>query len=455
MVNFAAHIQRYQWLIIGLALMMVQSMPLAGKVVGIIGLCVIAMTNHAVLLIVVAATTPLYLMPVTLTDTAAIPLHEIVWGIAILAWVGTRWRQQQAIVSWMRHDRWVGALLGCAVLAVVWALPEGRGEALRWLRWLVVEPIIWYLCVRTALHHRLLHPHQLIQGMMISAGVVAGIGTLQAIGYDIVPLLGQKRAFSENVISTGNIIRVASVYGHPNNLALFLERIWPFAFIALLVPQLRSRAISVVAILCAIGLLLSFSRGAWLAAGCATLFIAMRYYGIPFIRPQPRIVFGLALVALAATLFALLTRGASVGSIDARMLLWYESITWLQQRPWGLGLGQFYFYHNPEYGHSIIHASLIGTSEQYAAHPHNLILDVWLNLGLWGLIVVAVLVGHALRRSLAFNQSTWWAVAAGMMLITALIHGLVDQFYFVSDIAYCFWFAFSIIDVDTSTDTPL
>lgn len=79
MVNFAAHIQRYQWPLIGLALIMVQSMPLAVKVVGIIGLCVIALTNHAVLLIVVAATSPLYLMPVTLTDTAAIPLHEIVW----------------------------------------------------------------------------------------------------------------------------------------------------------------------------------------------------------------------------------------------------------------------------------------------------------------------------------------------------------------------------------------
>jgi len=195
MVNFAAHIQRYQWPLIGLALIMVQSMPLAVKVVGIIGLCVIALTNHAVLLIVVAATSPLYLMPVTLTDTAAIPLHEIVWGIAILTWVGTRWRQQQAIVSWMRHDRWVGALLGCAVLAVLWALPEGRGEALRWLRWLFVEPIIWYLCVRTALHHRLLHPHQLIQGMMISASAVAGIGTLQALGYDIVPLLGRHTVY--------------------------------------------------------------------------------------------------------------------------------------------------------------------------------------------------------------------------------------------------------------------
>ncbi|MFM7679223.1 MAG: O-antigen ligase family protein [Roseiflexaceae bacterium] len=455
MVNFAVHIQRYQWPLIGLALIMVQSMPLAVKVIGVIGLCVIAVTNHAVLLIVVAATTPLYLMPVTLTDTAAIPLHEIVWGIAVLAWVGTRWWQQQPIVAWMHHDRWVGALLGCAVLAVLWALPEGRGEALRWLRWLFVEPIIWYLCVRTAMHHRILHPRQLIQGMMISAGAVAGIGMLQALGYDIVPLLGQKRAFSANIISTGNIIRVASVYGHPNNLALFLERIWPFAFIALLVPQLRSRAIAVVGILCAIGLLLSFSRGAWLAAGCATLLIAIRYYGTQFIRQQPRIVFGLVLVALSATLVALLTRGASVGSIDARMLLWYESITWLQQRPWGLGLGQFYFYHNPEYGYSIIDASLIGTSEQYAAHPHNLILDIWLNLGLWGVVVVAVLVGHALRRSLSFHQPTWWAVAAGMMLITALIHGLVDQFYFVSDIAYCLWCAFSIIDVDTSTDTPL
>lgn len=455
MVNFASRVQRYQWPLIVLALILVQSAPLVIKVLGIIGLGVVAVASPVALLGAVAATTPLYLMPVAITGSAAIPLHEIVWVIAILAWGVTRWRQQQAVVVWMPRDRWVAALFASAMLAVVWALPEGRGEALRWLRWLFIEPIIWYLCVRTAMHHRLLAPFHLIHALMISACVVAGIGLLQAVGYDLVPLLGEKRAFSDNIISTGNIIRVASVYGHPNNLALFLERIWPFAFVAVLIPQLRTRTMFVVVLLCATGLLLSFSRGAWLAVTCVTLLIGVRYYGTTFIRTQPRIVAGVVVAALVGTLFALLTRGASVGSIDARMLLWYESITWLQQRPWGLGLGQFYFYHNPEYGYSIIDASLIGTSEQYAAHPHNFILDLWLNLGIWGLGIGVVLVWQALRRSLPLQQTRWWAVAAGMMLVTALIHGLVDQFYFVSDIAYCFWLAFSIIDVDTATDSPL
>lgn len=94
MVNFASRVQRYQWPLIVLALILVQSAPLAIKVLGIIGLGVVAVASPVALLGAVAATTPLYLMPVAITGSAAIPLHEIVWVIAILAWGVTRWRHQ-------------------------------------------------------------------------------------------------------------------------------------------------------------------------------------------------------------------------------------------------------------------------------------------------------------------------------------------------------------------------
>jgi O-antigen ligase len=261
--------------------------------------------------------------------------------------------------------------------------------------------------------------------------------------------LGSKRAFSDNVISAGNIMRVASVYGHPNNLGLLLERIWPFALVCVLIPQWRSRTTLVWLGLCAVGLLLSFSRGAWLASGLATALICAWLFGATFIRRNPWLLVVIAAIGIGGILLTLLTRGTSTGSFDARILLWQESMTWLQQRPWGLGLGQFYFYHNPEYGHSIIDASLIGTSEQYAAHPHNLVLDMWLNLGPWGGIVVAILLWRAWQRSLHTNHTHWFALAAGVMLVVACVHGLVDQFYFVSDISYYFWMAICIIDVDT------
>ena len=158
---------------------------------------------------------------------------------------------------------------------------------------------------------------------------------------------------------------------------------------------------------------------------------------------------------LAVAAGALLARGTNVGSLDARVLFWYESLTWLQQRPWGLGLGQFYFYHNPEYGHSIIDPSLIGTSEQYAAHPHNLFLDLWLNLGPWGLLVVGVLVVRSWRQSILAPQASWAAITAGIVVVATVAHGLIDQFFFVSDLIYCFWFCLVLIAVDREPVTRL
>jgi O-antigen ligase len=133
--------------------------------------------------------------------------------------------------------------------------------------------------------------------------------------------------------------------------------------------------------LCAIGLVLSFSRGAWLAAVLASALLVLVNQGAHLLRQKPWLMLVAVSVGLIVAAGALLARGTNVGSLDARVLFWHESLTWLQQRPWGHGSGQFYFYHNPEYGHSIIDPSLIGTSEQYAAHPHNLFLDLWLNLG--------------------------------------------------------------------------
>lgn len=455
MVAIQTILHRYRWPLIGIALVLVQCAPLAIKIIGVAILCMVALSHSTLLLIATIATTPLYLIPVSLTATAAIPLHEIVWGVAVTSWVVTQWRQRQPIVTWARHDVWAGALLVSAGITMLWALPEGRGEALRWLRWLFIEPIVWYLCVRTALRTQQLQTQQLVHGMLMSAGIVAGIGILQACGADIVPWLGAKRAFSDNVVSTGNIIRVASVYGHPNNFALFLERIWPFALISVLIPHWRTRFTITVAVLCAVGVLLSFSRGAWLACGLATVLLGLWVYGATLIRQKPWILMGIIGLGVVGITVTLLTRGTSAGSFDARVLLWKESLAWIQMRPWGLGLGQFYFYHNPEYGYSIIDASLVGTSEQYAAHPHNVILDLWLNLGPWGVVIVAVLLWQAWRKSLAQSHNAWVAVAAGVMLIAASIHGLVDQFLFVSDIAFCFWWALCMIEVDTAPHTRL
>lgn len=343
--------------------------------------------------------------------------------------------------------------MGSATLTLAWAVPEGQSEALRVWRWLIIEPIIWFGLVRYA-RRTGFEMHQIQRGLVLAGTIVAGLGVLQFVGIDVVPWLGSKRAFSDNVVATGNIRRVASVYGHANNLGLFLERVWPFALVGILGmrPQLNMRWVSVGVI--ALGIVCSFSRGAWLGVALATFLMVLWQIQQRRAMPMIRVFMGMLIVGGALTVVALMTRGGSVGSIDARWLLWQESVTWLMQRPWGLGLGQFYFYHNPEYGRSIMDASLIGTSEQYASHPHNVVLDTWLNLGPTGVIALCGMLVHLVRRSMIRGGNNVGIRAAGVMLVATFVHGLVDQYWFVVDLMYCFWCAGAII-LDDSVDTPV
>jgi len=447
------YVQQYSWWMAGVAVLCLTMGPLPIKIVGVVLMACVAWYHPAIPLALVPATAPLYLIPMAVSATAAIPIHEVILIIVTPFWLTHVWRERHTI--WRPSDLWVALLLISATLSIAWALPEGRGEALRTWRWIIVEPVWWLVLMRHAIATQRITIARLIQVMAVAGGIVAGIGALQFIGVDLAPWLGQKRSFSDNVVATGNIRRVASVYGHANNLGLFLERIWPWALAALVVPAWRWRGAWPVAISVAIGLLLSFSRGAWLATALASgLFVAV-YAGASTLRRRPWLIPSAMSVGIALVAVALLARGGEGGSIDARLLLWQESVAWLQQRPWGLGLGQFYFFHNPEFGHSIMDARLIGTSEQYAAHPHNLVLDMWLNLGPAGLIAIGAIIiaqlRHALRPPLTISART----LAAITLVAMLAHGSIDQFFFVSDLVYCFWLMILVIQVDTDQATPL
>lgn len=450
--QLSAYLRTYRWPLVALSLLSIQALPLWAKGIGLALLIVLVWQEWHIGVVLVPITAPLYLIPVAITERAGVPLHEIVLLVTVAcAGIGFI-RQRNWPWQWHPFDAWIVLLLASATISMIWVVPEGRGEALRVWRWLIVEPVIWLLCARHALMSGAMS-QWLQRGMIVAGVVVAGLGVLQFVGFDLVPLLGDKRAFSENVVATGNIRRVASVYGHANNLGLFLERVWPLAVIGVLGmrPQLNVRWLAVGVL--ALGILFSFSRGAWMGVALATGLLVVWHLqqrrAIPFVR-----LVGALLIAGSALVFvAVLTRGDSIGSIDARWLLWQESVTWLWQRPWGLGLGQFYFYHNPEYGRSIMDARLIGTSEQYASHPHNVVLDTWLNLGVVGVIVLGGMIWHVVRRSLVYGSSHLTIRAAGVMIVAAFVHGMVDQFWFVTDLMYCFWVAVALI-LYTKVDMP-
>jgi putative inorganic carbon (HCO3(-)) transporter len=211
-------------------------------------------------------------------------------------------------------------------------------------------------------------------------------------------------------------------------------------------------------LVCLGGILVSFSRGAWLGTLAALAVLALpalraRFGG----RAAPALV-GLGVVLAALAGLGLTVRGdVAGGSTPIRLLLWREAVGYIRLHPLGIGLDQFLQYHNPNSGRSLIDQSLIGTSEQYAAHPHNLLLDTWLRLGPLGLAAFGWLLVRFFSAGRARLRDPV-ALGALAAITAALVHGLVDNFYFVPDLALTFWLLLALVELSaqpTAGDAPL
>jgi O-antigen ligase len=464
-------------------------------------------------LLFVPLTAPLYLIPALIPGIRAsgflLPLHEVVLlgvaGATLARWLWSRRGRIEVRPAPQPSQitghvlQWAPQLLfllagGLGVLIAV-----ERGPALREFRWLIAEPLLFYALVhffdrRSPITH---HPsptiHHLIKALILAGAIVAAVGLLQFVGLDLAWIFGTKTtsAFAENTVADNGVLRVTSVYGNPNNLGLALGRIWPLAAALALVnsrtwPTARAQpsilhsnpvpdhaekskipillSLSVVLILA--GIAVSFSRGAFLGVAAALLVlgvgcgqslqrVAQSNRGSDPVAASPvraRWLWLLpGLVIVIAGIALLLRGGLAGGSTGPRVLIWREALALIQLHPFGLGLDQFYYYHNPAFGRSLIDPALIGTSEQYAAHPHNLLLDTWLRLGPLGVLAFGWVLVRFFQRGVAVcrygdRTGALLALATLAAMAAALVHGMVDNVYFVPDLAIIFWLLIALVD---------
>jgi O-antigen ligase len=236
-------------------------------------------------------------------------------------------------------------------------------------------------------------------------------------------------------------LRLASVYGSPNNLALLLSRVIPFAICFVLASRDRIRLFWLVAL---VVLLLTMA----LTQSSGGLFVALPIMlaTLIILRWKRRSIlplFALALIfifflSVAAQLSPRVERLVSLNSTTAfmRIRVWESSLDMIADHPLtGLGLDQFLY----EFRSHYIRPDAIADPD--LSHPHNIILDFWIRLGLFGVVWLIVTVsGTLLTAARSLRSQLFNPVMAGSFVsfITLIGYGLIDNSIFLPDLIIIF-----------------
>jgi len=169
-------------------------------------------------------------------------------------------------------------------------------------------------------------------------------------------------------------------------------------------------------------LVLTQTRGAWLALCLAVSMAVVWYFATRLTRTQraARVLWGAIVVLGGIALVALLVLtplgSLLIDSSGQRPDIWRNSLALINDYPLtGPGLGSFEMVYST-------YALLVHVGN--TIHAHNLWFDVWLNLGLFGVVALAGMVLNAVwPRSTASR----WRMPALIALATLLLHGLYDD----------------------------
>ncbi len=237
--------------------------------------------------------------------------------------------------------------------------------------------------------------------------------------------------------------RVTSVFEYPNALGLFLG---PIVIIGALSWRQDKKFWITTILLSAIAIVLAQSEAAVVAV-LATLVIA----GLSNKQTRNKTLLAVLTAILLITLspwrgFVMEKLTLQDYSGQVRLTQWSETVEMLKDH-WLFGAGLSGYPTVFEPYHQATHIEIF----QY---PHNIILNIWVELGLLGVIAFILLAYQAILefwrrlKPAATTSSTLATFASLFALLEITIHGLVDVPYFKNDLAILTWILLAIIFSD-------
>lgn len=315
-------------------------------------------------------------------------------------------------------------VVGTASLGVV-ADPSHVRESLREWRWVVVEPIAYYVAALWLLKRP--DGWRKLLGAWIGASVLAAIVCVT-------------QWFSGGGLTVEGVRRLTGFYPHPNAAALALERPALLALAIGLASTGRARYVwGCSSAVIGLATALTFSRGAMLALllGTATVLWTLHHR---------RWFYGLFLAGFLVGLFAAvafperLRAGLWADGEALRLAIWKSTFAMISDRPLtGVGLDQFLYQYAPRY------IDPAAWPERFTSHPHNLFLDAWVTFGTNGIFLLTSAVWLVVKTT---RQRLVWPLdfAVGISLLGGFVHGLVDRGFFTPELSLSFWLAAVILD---------
>jgi O-antigen ligase len=345
-------------------------------------------------------------------------------------------RVLERFLSLTAVDWGVIALVVIGAASLFWA--EYMREAARVYRTVVLEGALFYGLLRAMTRHRR-DAWRVADAWVLGGALIALVGLGQWI-------------LAKNLITAEDVWRVRGFYGSPNNLALYLGRILPLGVAIAAWGRGRQRrwAYGLAALVMATGILLSQSRGAWLiGVPVALLFVAA-------VRGRRAFSVALGLLLLIAVFIVLVFGPGRLttlldmgeGTTFFRIQLWQSSWTMARDHPLlGVGLDNFLYHYRTYY--------VLPTAweEFNLSHPHNLVLDFWLSLGVIGLAVAIWLLVSFFRRAWKayrrLPEGNTRLLVLGLMggMINVVAHGLVDNAFFLVDLAFALMLMLALVQV--------
>ena len=343
-------------------------------------------------------------------------------GGAVAIWLVIATLEQYIIIP-ARHLLFAGGFF-LLISALSLARAENFGCGLEKL---FFQALMFSLCIATASHCRRIGAVRKLTCWVALVGlIVSTLGLLQYNGIQFVPL---PNVYDGEPLST---------LGNPNFVAHYLELVIPFVGAILLFARMTNglRTFLFVSFLVMLGhMILIESRAGWLATAVALLLLVVVWWKKSLGSRRRRLVVSFASVfAIVITMVVISTVWDQGGSSSAwdrivanwdrllslndesdfsrsmRLLIWSDTLNLIEDYLFlGVGPGNFPFF-LPASGSVTGHREwreLMDTLTHVPYHAHNEYLEIWAEVGFFGLVMWLALM--------VFLLGTGWRVVCSLI----------------------------------------